>query len=101
MDIDLEPEVLQQYSDFCSVDVSHSGFVIHPAVPYLGAIPDTKVYDPTEDHHFGLAEVKCQNVDNITEATHIQFINGQAKLRSHTVVLASSMPVGNNWFALV
>ncbi len=38
-----------------------------------GASPDTKVYDPTE--------VKCSNVDHITEASHIKFANGQAKLR--------------------
>lgn len=79
--IDLEPEVLQQYSDLCSVNVSPSGFVIHPDAPYLGASPDGKVYDPTEDPPFGLAEVKCPNVDHRTEATHIKFINGQAKLR--------------------
>lgn len=47
MDIDLEPEVLQQYSDFCSVNASASGFVTHPDVPYLGASPDTEVCDPT------------------------------------------------------
>lgn len=79
--IDLEPEVLQQYSDFCNVNASPSGFVIHPDAPYLGASPDAKVYDPTEDPPFGIAEVKCPNVDHITEASHIKFVNGQAKLR--------------------
>lgn len=79
--IDLEPEVLQQYSDFCNVNASPSGFVIHPDAPYLGASPDAKVYDPTEDPPFGLAEVKCPNVDHITEASHIKFVNGHAKLR--------------------
>ncbi len=79
--IDLDPEVLQQYSDFRSVNVSPSGFVIHPDVPYLGASPAANVYDPTEDPPFGLAEVKCPNVDHITEASDITFVNGQAKLR--------------------
>ncbi|XP_049340579.1 uncharacterized protein LOC111196789 [Astyanax mexicanus] len=86
--IDLEPEVLQQYSDLCNVNVSPCGFVIHPDTPYLGASPDAKVYDPTADPPFGLAEVKCPNVENITDATHIKFISGQAKLkRTHKYFL--------------
>lgn len=79
--IELEPEVLQLYSDFCGVNVSPSGFVIHPDAPYLGTSPDAKVYDPSEKPPFGLAEVKCPNVNSIAEATHIKFTNGQAKLK--------------------
>ncbi len=79
--IDLDPEVLQQYSDFRSVNVSPSGFGIHPDAPYLGASPDANVYNPTEEPLFGLAEVKCPNVDHITEASYIKFVNGQAKLK--------------------
>lgn len=79
--MDLEPEVLQQYSDICCVNWSPSGVVIHPDALYLGASPDAEVYDPTDEPAFGLAEVKCPNVDNVMEATHIKFIKGQAKLK--------------------
>lgn len=79
--IDLEPEVLQQYSDMCNVNVFPSGFVVHPNASYLGASPDAKVYDPTANPPFGLAEVKCPNVDSIAEVTHVKFVGGKAKLK--------------------
>lgn len=79
--IDLEPEVLQQYSDLCNVSVAPSGFVVNPDAPYLGASPDAKVYDPTENPPFGLAEVKCPTANSIAEASHVKFISGQAKLK--------------------
>ncbi|XDV26074.1 hypothetical protein PO909_029872 [Leuciscus waleckii] len=81
--IDLEPEVLQQYSDLCNVSVAPSGFVVNPNAPYLGASPDAKVYDPTANPPFGLAEVKCPNVNSITEVKHVKFIGGQAKLKKN------------------
>ncbi|KAJ3604159.1 hypothetical protein NHX12_028900 [Muraenolepis orangiensis] len=70
--IDLEPEVLQQYSDMCNVNVLPSGFVVHPDASYLGASPDAKIYDPTANPPIGLAEVKCPNVDSIAEVTHVR-----------------------------
>ncbi|XP_041913151.1 uncharacterized protein LOC121678037 isoform X1 [Alosa sapidissima] len=79
--IDLEPEVLLQYSDQCNVNVYPSGFVLHTDAPYLGASPDAKVYDPAANPPFGLAEVKCPNVDSVTDVAHLRFIGGQAKLR--------------------
>ena len=36
----------------------NSGFVI-TLLPFLGASPDSVVHDPTVEHEFGLAEVKC------------------------------------------
>lgn len=79
--IDLEPEVLHQFSDLCNVNVYPSGFIIHPDASYLGASPDARVYDPTAVPPFGLAEVKCPNVDSITEVKHVKFVNGKAKLK--------------------
>lgn len=64
------------------------GFVVHPDEPHLGTSPDGRVYDPTENPPFGLAEVKCPDVDDISQVTHIQFDNGQAKLKeSHKYIL--------------
>lgn len=79
--IDLEPEVLHQYSDLCNVNVLPSGFIVHPDASYLGASPDARVYDPTATPPFGLAEVKCPNVESITEVKHVKFVNGKAKLK--------------------
>lgn len=84
--IDLEPEVLQQYRDLCNVSVVPSGFVLNPDAPYLGASPDAKVYDPTANPPFGLPEVKCPDVNSITEVTHVKFIGGQAKLKKITSI---------------
>ena len=36
-----------------------SGFVISEDHPFLGASPDSAVYDPSDSDPFGLAEVKC------------------------------------------
>ena len=81
--IDLEPEVLNQYSDLCNVNVFPSGFVVHPDASYLGASPDARVYDPTATPPFGLAEVKCPNVDSIEQVKHVKFVNGKAKLKKN------------------
>ncbi|XP_073700610.1 uncharacterized protein [Garra rufa] len=79
--LELEPEVLLQYSDMMNVNVSQCGFVVHPDAPHLGTSPDGRVYDPSENPPFGLAEVKCPDVGDISQATHIRFLNGQAKLK--------------------
>lgn len=68
-------------SDLFNVNVSPSGFVVHPDAPYLGASPDAKVYHPAANPPFGLAEVKCPNVVCITDVSHIKFVGGQAKLK--------------------
>lgn len=39
--------------------VYESGLVVNPTYPYLGATPDGKVFDPTEENCFGLLEIKC------------------------------------------
>lgn len=36
--------------------------VLNPAFPYVGASPDGKVYDPTEQEPHGLLEIKCPYV---------------------------------------
>lgn len=80
--LDLEPEVLFQYSGMMNVNVLQCGFVVHPDAPHLGTSPDSRVYDPTENPPFGLAEVKCpDDVDDIFRVTYIKFDNGQAKLK--------------------
>ncbi|XP_056441326.1 uncharacterized protein LOC130378640 [Gadus chalcogrammus] len=73
--LDREPQVLEQYSKHCNVNVSRCGFVIHPDAPHLGASPDARVYDPSAVPCFGLAEVKCPDISNISEAGHVKIVN--------------------------
>ncbi|CAK6964417.1 uncharacterized protein LOC115582046 isoform X2 [Scomber scombrus] len=47
--LDLEAEILRQYSEFCDVSVTSSGVIIHPDAPHLGASPDAKVFNPCEE----------------------------------------------------
>ncbi len=60
--LDLEPEILRQYSDFCEVSVTQCGIIIHPDAPHLGASPDVEVFNPRETL-YGLAEVKSFDVE--------------------------------------
>lgn len=79
-----EPEVLHRYAETSDVNVLPSGLIIHPDAPHLGASPDGKVVDPNEEPPYGLVEVKCPDVKEIGEASHIEFVGGQAKLRKKT-----------------
>ncbi|XP_016422719.1 uncharacterized protein LOC107751496 [Sinocyclocheilus rhinocerous] len=83
--VEPEPEVLRRYAETFNVNVLPCGLMIHPEAPHLGASPDGKVVDPNEDPPYGLVEVKCPDVKDIGEASHTEFVGGQAKLRkSHT-----------------
>ena len=39
--------------------VYEAGLVINPSLPFLGASPDGKVFDPTDRDRFGLLEIKA------------------------------------------
>ena len=39
--------------------VYETGLVVNPSLPFLGASPDGKVFDPTEVEPFGLLEIKA------------------------------------------
>ncbi|XP_063052546.1 uncharacterized protein LOC134447153 isoform X1 [Engraulis encrasicolus] len=79
--LEREPQVLEHYAQVCNVNVGRCGLVIHPQAPHLGASPDARVYDPNEIPCFGLAEVKCPAISNITQAGHVKITNGKAKLK--------------------
>ena len=36
-----------------------AGISVHPSLPYLGASPDGKVFDPSTENKYGLLEIKC------------------------------------------
>ena len=52
-------EKLQREDGHCDLYVCPSGFVVCEDYPFLGASPDSVVYDPSVSNSFGLAEVKC------------------------------------------
>lgn len=64
--LEREPQVLEQYSKLFDVNVSPYGFVIHPDAPHLRASPDAKVFDPNVSPTFGLAEIRCPDILNIS-----------------------------------
>ncbi|XP_052461170.1 major facilitator superfamily domain-containing protein 12 [Carassius gibelio] len=85
----LEPEVLHRYEETFDVNILPSGLIIHPDAPHLGA--DGKVVDPNEEPPCGLLEVKCPDIKEIGEASHVEFIGDHAKLRKkHTIGIPRS-----------
>lgn len=60
-----ESVALQQYETHLKakgsleLTVCRAGFVVCETHPFLGASPDSYVYDPSRQHHYGLVEVKC------------------------------------------
>lgn len=52
--LDVETDILRQYSDFCDVSVMQCGIIIHTDAPHIAASPDVKVLNAD----IGLAEVK-------------------------------------------
>lgn len=79
--LDLEPDILRQYSDFCNVSVTQCGIIIHPDAPHLAASPDAKVFNPRETPPFGLAEVKSCDVEEVSQVKHLITVQGQACLK--------------------
>uniref|UniRef100_A0A1A8RJT9 YqaJ viral recombinase domain-containing protein n=1 Tax=Nothobranchius rachovii TaxID=451742 RepID=A0A1A8RJT9_9TELE len=49
--------------------------------PLLGAIPDGRVYDPTESPPFGLVEVKCTTKSNASQVAYLKDDGGNVILR--------------------
>uniref|UniRef100_A0A1A8U7H2 YqaJ viral recombinase domain-containing protein n=1 Tax=Nothobranchius furzeri TaxID=105023 RepID=A0A1A8U7H2_NOTFU len=76
-----ETEVLASYAELMRVNVLPVGLVILPEAPHLGAIPDGRVYDPTESPPFGLVEVKCTTKSNASQVAHLKDDSGNVILR--------------------
>lgn len=55
--------------------------VIHPQVPWLGALPDGLVYDPSVTFSYGLVEIKCPNVKSYTDCNYLEMSNSTFKLK--------------------
>ncbi|RXN36879.1 hypothetical protein ROHU_002559 [Labeo rohita] len=81
--LDLEPDILRQYSEFCDVSVMQCGVIIHPDAPHLAASPDAKVFNPRETPPFGLAEVQSCDVEDVAQVKHLITVRGQACLKKN------------------
>ena len=52
--------------------VFDAGLCLNPSLPYLGASPDGKIYDPLADPCYGLLEIKCpfsKRADTLEQAS--------------------------------
>ena len=81
--LDHEHEAAEQYSATQQVNTYPVGFIINPSAPYLGCSPDRRVYDPSEEHPWGLLEIKCPQVRSYTEAKCLKRRDDHYKLKKN------------------
>lgn len=49
------------------------GFLINPCLPHLGCSPDRRVFDDTEQHPWGLIEIKCSPASHLDNLQYLKF----------------------------
>ena len=59
------------------------GIIVNPYSYWLAATPDRNVYCPDRYPTYGLLEIKCPVVDNISDAKCLQFRDGQLSLKKN------------------
>ena len=64
------------------MNIYKSGFVINPSIPFMGASPDYKVYDPSEPIScYGLLEIKCPSFESVYDVKFLKhFEDGTVSL---------------------
>lgn len=77
----MEADAIWEYCQVKRLNHYKCAFVVHPDAPWLGASPDGKVFDPTEDPPFGLAEIKCPNVHSYVDCLYLKAIDGTVQLK--------------------
>ena len=77
-----EKDAVNSYVRDRNVNVYRCGLVIDPSCPHLGATPDGKIYDPSENPPFGLIELKCPLVDSVNQCQCLKKNNGILQLKS-------------------
>lgn len=88
----LEPAARTQYAFERDVTVEECGFLIHPALAFVGASPDGLICDD------GLLEIKCP----MSFAKHIAALKDQAHAEEHRwQVQAQLWVTGREWCDLV
>lgn len=64
--IDQEANAIAFYEVLKQVEVTASGFIVHPTMPYAGCSPDGLIESPDP----GVLEVKCPKTENHLKAIH-------------------------------
>lgn len=77
-----EPVAAKLYLEISGNNVYLCGFVINPSIPYLGASPDRKIFDPNSTPQYGLLEIKWPDKDYFQECPYLKMTNnGTHKLK--------------------
>lgn len=69
---ELEPKAAEMYSTMFGRNVYRCGIFINPMAPHLGCSPDRIVYDEEAALKFGLLEIKCPDVDFISDCSYLK-----------------------------
>ena len=73
--IKYEPDAAKFYFDTNTVNIYKSGFVINPSIPFLGASPDYKVYDPPEPiSPYGFLDIKCPSHESVYDVKFLKHL---------------------------
>ncbi|KAL2099147.1 hypothetical protein ACEWY4_005627 [Coilia grayii] len=70
-----------EYCRLMNVNYTSCGLVIHPDAPWLYALPDGIIFDPTEHPQFGLTVMKCLSAKSHVECTYLEVDSGLVQLK--------------------
>ncbi|XP_053172245.1 uncharacterized protein LOC128355888 [Scomber japonicus] len=102
---EMKTEALRKYCQYLCVNWYPCGLVVHPNAPWLGAVPDGLVYDPSEKPCFGLVHLKCTTFRSFIECTFLKCKDGVLHLKkSHSCywhIQGEMMVTGTLWCDLV
>ncbi|XP_049440217.1 uncharacterized protein LOC125893527 isoform X2 [Epinephelus fuscoguttatus] len=102
---EMKADAFREYCQHLCVNWSPCGLVVHPEAPWLGALPDGLVYDPSETHSYGLMHVKCIALRSFIECKFLFCQDGVMQLkRSHSYywhIQGEMMVTGMEWCDLL
>ena len=80
-----EEQAASAYADSGDCNVL---LVINPSSPHphLAALPDRRVYDPSENNPWGLLEIKCPVKESISDLPYLKYVNGVLNLQKHIAI---------------
>ncbi|XP_035004588.1 uncharacterized protein LOC118102469 [Hippoglossus stenolepis] len=101
IDKDMKSQALREYCRHLRVNWYPCGLVVHPNAPWLGALPDGLVYDPSKNHGFGLVHIKYIGLRSFVTCRFLVCRDGVLTLnRSHRVYwnIQGEMMVTGVWW---
>ncbi|XP_076603333.1 uncharacterized protein LOC143330550 [Chaetodon auriga] len=105
IDKETKTEALRVYCKNLCVNWYPCGFIVHPIIPWLGAIPDGLVYDPNEEPSFGLVFVQCVRFRSFVDCGFLVCREGVLQLKkTHSYywhIQAEMMVTGASWCDLL